>query len=235
MLGNSKPVPFDPYRGRRSRGGLPRWLILLLAGMAAGGAGVVYVQARYLPPRLSAQETETLRTSFETAEAARLRLQGELTQVTQQLQTALADKKKATEERTASTATSERLRLDMATLIAALPPDPRGGSVQVRAAQFVAKGGGVAYDVVLTRDRGASAPMNGVVQFVVAGVSSRGVDTALSPQQVSVVMGSHEVVRGNLAMPEGFKPREATIQVLDRSGGRSLGMRVLPVKSFDGG
>jgi hypothetical protein len=231
MLGSSKPVPFDPYRGRRSRSGVPRWLVLLLAGTAVGGAGVVYVQERYLPPRLSAKETETLRTSFETADAARLRLQGELTTITQQLQTALADKKKLADERAASTATTERLRTELATLIAALPPDPRGGSVQVRAAQFVATGGGVAYDVVLTRARGAGgAAMNGVVQFVVAGVSSRGVDTALSPQQVSVAMGPHEVVRGNLAMPEGFKPREATIQVLDRSGGRSLGMRVLPVK-----
>lgn len=230
MLGSSKPIPFDPYRGRRSRGGLPRWLVLLLTGTALGAAAVVFVQERYLPPRLSAKESDSLRTSFETAEASRLRLQGELTDSAKQLQTALADKKKATEERATSIATSERLRLEMATLVAALPPDPRGGKVQVRAAQFVAQGGGVTYDVVLTRERGSGAAMNGVVQFVVAGVSSRGVDTALSPQQVSVAMGPHEVVRGNLAMPEGFRPREATIQVLDRSGGRSLGMRVLPVK-----
>lgn len=230
MLGSSKPIPFDPYRGRRSRGGVPRWLVLLLTGTALGAGAVVFMQERYLPPRLSAKESETLRTSFETAEAARVRLQGELTESSKQLQTALADKKKALEDRATSTALSERLRLDMAALVAALPPDPRGGSVQVRAAQFVAKGGGVAYDVVLTRERGAGAAMNGVVQFVVAGVSSRGVDTALSPQQVSVAMGLHEVVRGNLALPEGFRPREATIQVLDRSGGRSLGMRVLPVK-----
>ncbi len=230
MLGSSKPIPFDPYRSRRSRAGVPRWLILLLTGTALGAGGVVYLQERYLPPRLSAKESETLRTSFETAEAARQRLQGELTAITSQLQTALADKKKATEERTASASTSERLRLEMAALVAALPPDPRGGRVQVRAAQFVAQGGGVAYDVVLTRERGAGAPLNGVVQFVVAGVSSRGVDTALSPQQVTIAMGPQEVVRGNLALPEGFKPREATIQVLDRSGGRSLGMRVLPVK-----
>jgi hypothetical protein len=230
MLGSSKPIPFDPYRGRRSRGGVPRWLVLLLTGTALGAGGVVFVQERYLPPRLSAQDSVSLRASFETAEAARLRLQSELAESAKQLQTALADKKKALEDRTTSAATSERLRLDMAALVAALPPDPRGGSVQVRSAQFVANGGGVAYDVVLTRNRSAGPPMNGVVQFVVAGVSSRGVDTALSPQQVSVAMGPHEVVRGNLALPEGFKPREATIQVLDRSGGKSLGMRVLPVK-----
>lgn len=230
MFGSSKPIPFDSYRGRRSRARVPRWLVLLLTGTALGAGAVVFVQERYLPPRLSASETGALRTAFDSAEAARLRLQGELTESARQLQTALSDKQKLTDERTSIAATNERLRLDMAALVAALPPDPRGGKVQVRAAQFVAKGGGVAYDVVLSRERSGAQPMSGVVQFVVAGVSSRGVDTALSPQQVAVAMGPHEVVRGNLALPEGFKPREATIQVLDRSGGRALGMRVLPVK-----
>jgi len=230
MLGSSKPIPFDSYRGRRSRARVPRWFVLLLTGTALGAGAVVFVQERYLAPRLSATESQTLRTAFEGADAARLRLQGELTENARQLQTALADKKKLAEERSSIAAANDRLRLDMAALVAALPPDPRGGKVQVRAAQFVAKAGGVAYDVVLTRERGPSTPVNGVVQFVVAGVSARGVDTALSPQQVGVAMGAHEVVRGNLVLPEGFKPRQATIQVLDRSGGRSLGMRVLPVK-----
>ena len=230
MLGSSKPIPFDSYRGRRSRTRVPRWLVLLLAGTALGALAVVFVQERYLPPRLSAPESETLRTSFETADAARRRLQGELAESSKQLQIALTDKKKLAEDLSTSVSVGERLRLDMAALVAALPPDPRGGRVQVRAAQFVAKGAGVEYDVVLSRARGASAPVNGVVQFVVAGVSARGVDTALRPQQVSLAMGAHEVVRGKLALPEGFKPQEATIQVLERSSGRSLGMRVLPVK-----
>ena len=77
MLGSSKPIPFDSYRGRRSRTRVPRWLVLLLAGTALGALAVVFVQERYLPPRLSAPESETLRTSFETADAARRRLQGE--------------------------------------------------------------------------------------------------------------------------------------------------------------
>jgi hypothetical protein len=33
-----------------------------------------------------------------------------------------------------------------------------------------------------------------------------------------------------MRLPEGFKPREMTVQLLDRAGGRLLGRRVLPVK-----
>jgi hypothetical protein len=37
-------------------------------------------------------------------------------------------------------------------------------------------------------------------------------------------------VRGSQALPDGFKPRETTIQVLDRVAGKPLGMRVMLVK-----
>jgi hypothetical protein len=37
------------------------------------------------------------------------------------------------------------------------------------------------------------------------------------------------VVRGSLALPEGFRPRQVSIQLLDREGGKLLGMRVLLV------
>jgi hypothetical protein len=230
MLGSSKPVPFDPYRRRRSRWRPPRWLVLLLIGTAIGAGGVILVQERYLPPRLSASETVKLRADYEGADAARLRLQGELADTAKQLQAALAEKKKLTEGLATSVAASERTRQDLAAVVASLPPDPRGGAVEVRAAQFVAKGAQLAYDVVLTRQRVGAQPTTGVVQFTVVGVSARGVDTTLNPQLVTVSLGAHEVVRGNLALPEGFRPRETTIQVLDRSGGRALGMRVLPVK-----
>jgi hypothetical protein len=38
------------------------------------------------------------------------------------------------------------------------------------------------------------------------------------------------VVRGSLALPDGFRPRQTTVQVLDRPGGKLLGMRVILVK-----
>ncbi|HJV70446.1 MAG TPA: hypothetical protein VJ693_14915, partial [Ideonella sp.] len=73
MFGRSKPVVFDPYGRRRSRWRMPRWLVLLLVGIVIGGGGVLFVQQRYLPPRLSAEASAALRSSFEQADAERLR------------------------------------------------------------------------------------------------------------------------------------------------------------------
>jgi len=65
------------------------------------------------------------------------------------------------------------------------------------------------------------------MQFIVAGESGRP-DVKLAPIDISV--GSYQNLRGNLPLPGGFKPRQATVQVLDRPDGKRLGMRVMNVK-----
>jgi hypothetical protein len=186
MFGQSKPIPFEPYGRRRKRARMPRWLVLLLLGTAIGVAGVVLVQERYLPPRLSASESATLRNELAQADAERQKLRSDLAAATKQRDTALADAKRQADELAASRATSERLREDLTSVIASLPPDPRGGGVAVRAGRFVAKDGMLAYDVVLTRERGAGKPMNGVMQLVVAGESARGGETTATLKPVAV-------------------------------------------------
>ena len=230
MFGQSKRILFEPYGRRRSRWRLPRWLVLLLTGIAIGGAAVVIVQERYLPPRLSADESAKLRAAFEEANAERLHLHDELGAIAKQLETALTDKKALADELAASRATTERLTDDVASAVASLPPDPRGGSVEVRSARFTVKGGMLAYDVVLTRERASGKPITGVMQLVVAGESARNVAATVTLKPVAVSIGKHEIVRGSLPLPEAFKPHQTTIQVLDRAAGKSLGMRVLPVK-----
>ncbi len=230
MFGQFKPIPFDPYARSRSRWRLPRWLVLLLAGVAIGVAAVILVQERYLPPRLSSGESAKLRAAFEQTDAERARLKSQLEESTKKLDTALADSKAAASELESSRASTVRLREDLNAAVASLPPDPRGGSVEVRAAQFAASGGMLAYDVVLTRPRGATKPVIGVMQLVLAGDGARGAETTVNLQPVPVSVTSHEVLRGRLPLPEGFKPRQATIQILDRVAGKALGMRVILVK-----
>jgi hypothetical protein len=230
MFGQSKPIPFEPYGRRRSRWRLPRWLVLLLVGMAIGAAGVVIVQERYMPPRLSASASAELRSALEAANAERLRLKGELGETTKRLAAALADTKGLSDELATSRASAEHLRADLLSVVAALPPDPRGGGVEVRAGRFTAKGGMLAYDVVLTRERAGDKPMAGVMQFVVEGESARGAQATSTLKPVALSIGSQEIVRGSLALPEGFRPRQTTVQVLDRISGKSLGMRVMLVK-----
>jgi hypothetical protein len=218
MFGRSKPVVFDRYASRRRRWRGPGWLGLLLAGVGAG----------YLPPRLSAGESATLRSSYEQADAERLRLRGELAQTAKRLDAALAERKTMADELSASRQDVERLRSEAAFLVAALPPDPRGGAIQVRAARFTVEGRQLMYDVVLTRERSGGRPLSGVMQFVVAGGGGRESTVALKPVAISVA--SHESLRGGLPLPEGFQPRETTIKLLDRIDGKLLGMRVMHVK-----
>jgi len=230
MFGRSKPIVFDPYGRRRSRRSVPRWLVLLLTGIAIGAGGVLFVQERYLPPRLSADASAKLRTSFEQAENERLRLKSELGDTAKRLETALNDKKRLADELSASRETAERLREVASSVVASLPPDPRGGAVEVRAARFAAEGGALAYDVLLTRDRAGSKPLTGVMQLVVTGASGRGADTTATLKPVAISVGNYESLRGSLPLPEGFKPRQTTINVFDRVDGKLLGRRVIYVK-----
>jgi len=98
----------------------------------------------------------------------------------------------------------------------------------VRAARFEVQGNALAYNVVLSRERPGANPWGGVLQFVVAGASGRADDTVtLAP--VSISVGRYDTVRGTLPLPQGFKPRRATINVLDKVGGKLMGMRVINV------
>ena len=229
MLGQFKPVAYEPFGRRRSRWHVPPWLALLLSGVAAGALGLAVVQERYLPARLTADASAKLRSAFEQADAERQRLTNQLATTSAQLEKSLAEKKAMSEEYASSHATVERAREDVSAVIAALPPDPRGGVVAVRAAAFTAKGGMLAYNVVLTRENAAGKPLAAVMQLLVTGLSARGGETTLALKPVPLSIGSQEVMRGSLALPEGFRPRQTSIQLLDRTGGKLLGMRVMLV------
>ena len=122
----------------------------------------------------------------------------------------------------------EPLRTEIAALVAVLPPDPRGGSVEVRGGQMSARDGRLDYAVVLTREK-AAKPMNAQMRVTLAGEAAKGGESNITIDPVPVTIGSHEIARGTAALPAGFKPRQATIQVLDGAG-KPLGMRVLLVK-----
>jgi hypothetical protein len=230
MFGRSRSIVFDPYARRRSRWRLPRWLVLLLVGIAAGAGGLIFAQERYLPPRLSAAASAELRGAYEGADAAQRRLSAELEATRQRLAAALAEKKTLAEQLQASRASVESLRDDLSTVVAALPPDPRGAPVEIRAARFVATGGALNYDVLLTRARAGGKPVAASMQLAIAGESARGTPSTFAAPAEAVAIGSQQMVRGSVALPEGLKPRQVTVQILDRAGGKPIGMRVLLVK-----
>jgi hypothetical protein len=226
MLENFKPVAFEPYGRKRSSWRLPRWLVLLVVGVLGGVAGVMVVQQRLLPPRLSAPEAATLRERLAQAEQDRDRARGDLAATTQRLDAVVAERKALADELAADRERTKNARATEEFLIASLPPDPRGGAVEVRAARLTRQQGALAYEVLLMRAKG-DAPMPAVMQFVVKGTSA-GAErfVTLEPIKVSVTGQS---VRGSVPLPDAFTPRQTTIQVLDRVGGKQLGMRVMLV------
>ena len=60
--------------------------------------------------------------------------------------------------------------------------------------------------------------------------NSRGPDTSIPLKPFAISVGSHESLRGDVPLPDGFSPRETTIKVLDRPDGKLLGMRVMHVQ-----
>ncbi|MES1164017.1 MAG: hypothetical protein ABUL50_13245, partial [Rhizobacter sp.] len=225
-----KPIAFDPYGRRRSRWRMPRWLVLLLLGVAIGAGGLYFAQQRYLPPRLSAADSAELRSAFDTADTARARLTTQLADTAKRLETALAERKKLGDDLSASRAPVDNLRGDLSAVVASLPPDPRGGAVEVRAARFAAKGNALSYDVLLTRERAGGKPLVAALQLTVAGLSARGAPASFAAPVEPVSIAGHEMARGSVTLPEGFKPNQVTVQVLERAGGKALGMRVMLVR-----
>jgi hypothetical protein len=230
MLENFKPVAFEPYGRRRLSWRPPLWLLTLLLGAAVGVGGLMLVQERFLPSRLSSSESAALRNQVVQTEQERDRAKVELAASVQQRDAALAERKAAVDELAADRERTMNTRADQDFLIASLPPDPRAGAIEVRAARLTRQRGALNYEVLLMRGKGANAdvPLPGVMQFVVAGQAG-GVERHLTLEPIKITVGTYLSLRGSVSLPETFNPKQTTINVLDRVGGKQLGMRVIVV------
>jgi hypothetical protein len=229
MFRRSRPVVID-HPGSRRRRRAPRWLLLLLLGAAAGAAAVIYVQERLLPPRLSAAESAALRASFSDADGERQRLRGELAEATQSRDATAAENRRLGDELAAARAAGDRLRDDLAFVAGALPADPRGGAVEIRAASLVRRGDDLVYEVALVRESSRGRPLDALVQLVVSGESARAGETSVSLEPTPTSISAQQVLRGTVRLPAGFVPRHCTIRVVGRPGSELLGMRVMYVR-----
>lgn len=226
MLFRSRKDSFSLYSRRRSRWRPPRWLVLLLLGMAAGAAGLWWLQERHLPPRLGAEASRRLVESQAQAVAEATRLSGELAQARTALEAAEKQVRALSEDLAAQRSAVERLRGDLALVVPALPADPRGGAVEVRAARFAAAGGQLDYGVALVRET-AARPLAATLKLVATGP---GRATAVELPAQDLTLGRHEVLRGRVALPAGFQPEQVTVRVVDAKNGALLGARTLIVR-----
>jgi len=241
LFGRNKPVVFDRYGSSRRPGfPIPRWLLILLLGVVLGAGGLFHIQKSYLPPRLTPAESQQLQAQAAQLEAERRRLQGELDRTGAEARTAAqtaarqiastrAENEKLSRELAAARDSVAPLQRDLTLFAEVIPPDPRGGVIAVRAANFANDAGKLGYHVLLTRDPKDGKPFEGVMELVVTGSRGGRADTVtLDPLPVSVEHYRH--LQGKLALPPGFEGRQVTVRVLDQAGGRLLGMRVLYVR-----
>jgi hypothetical protein len=98
--------------------------------------------------------------------------------------------------------------------------------IEVRAARLVKQRGTLSYEVLLTRAKGGDAPLPALMQFVVKGLAG-GAERHVTLEPIKVSLASSQIVRGSVPLPDAFNPKQATIQLLDRAGGKTLGMRVI--------
>ena len=79
------------------------------------------------------------------------------------------------------------------------------------------------------RARSTHRKLGGLLASVL-GLSARGAESTITLDPVKLALERQTLVRGSLPLPEGFKPRQTTVQVLEAVGGKALGMRVLLVR-----
>ncbi len=231
MFGSSKRQAFRPtaYGNSRRRRGIPRWLVLLLTGIVLGAGGLLFLQKSYGPTRLTVEQSEQLHYDLNSANMDKQRLQSQLNQQTQELKDALARIQSQESELQRQQQEIDRLNSDVALFVETAPPDPRGTSPGIRAVSFNFANGQLDYHILVMQDPDKVKPFTGEVTLVAAGRYSNGrnANEELPPFPISLDRYTH--LQGTVEVPEGFTPREVTIQIRSEGSDRVVAMRVIRV------
>ncbi|CAM3702701.1 DUF6776 domain-containing protein [Bordetella bronchialis] len=209
---------------------MPRWLVLLLAGIVLGAGGVLFLQTNYGPQRLTVEQSEQLHSELSAANIDRQRLQGQVEEVTQQRDAARSTHDKLTADLAQARQQIQSLNKDLALFQDAVPPDPRGGPIGIRSATLSRQPGQLTYQVLVMRDKDTTGvPFKGTLQFAIEGRYPNGRSGTVTPDPLPVDMDRFDNLSGTLQLPEGFISRGVTIKVLD-SAQKQQAMRIYYVR-----
>ncbi|MBY6345545.1 hypothetical protein E5C31_06190 [Providencia rettgeri] len=231
MLGSSKRTVFKPtaYGSSRRKRRIPRWFVLLLTGIALGAGGLLFLQKSYGPTRLTVEQSEQLHYDLNSANADKQRLQGQLSQTSRDLEEVSLKEGKLDKQTSDLQAMVSKLEKDIALFADAMPPDPRGTSPGIRAAEFSVSDGQLNHFVLLMQDKGKEAEFSGTMEFVAAGryTNGRSGNVDLPSQAVSV--GRYAYINGSAELPAGFTPRQVTIRIKPDGANRVVATRTIYV------
>ncbi|MFA7668207.1 MAG: hypothetical protein WCX93_02550 [Burkholderiaceae bacterium] len=230
MFGSSKRQAFRPTAyGSSRRRGIPRWLVLLLTGVVLGAGGLLFLQKSYGPTRLTVEQSEQLHYDLNSANMDKQRLQTLVNQHTQELKEARTRIQSQDTELQRRQAEIDKLGSDISLFAASAPGDPRDTSPGIRAVSFNYEAGQLDYHILVMQDLGKTERYTGEVTLTAAGRYSNGRNgnVELAPFPVSLERYTH--LQGTLEVPEGFTPREVTIQIRPEGSDRVSAMRVIRV------
>lgn len=223
-----KPTPYGYTR--RSRG-IPRWLLLLITGIVLGAGGVLFLQRSYGPQRLTVEQSEQLRMDLNTASLENQRLSNESKTLHQDL-------KQAQEAHKDDSTLIEQLRkraADMeagvASLLAAIPADPRGTSPGIRYADMSVQQDGLHYQVLLIQEpaKGQTdvANLKGEVKLTGIGTYPNGNTAYVNLGTQPLDMGRYIVVQGQAELPKAYRLHQVTVQVLADGSDKVIATRTI--------
>src|SRR5690554_6704237 len=230
MFGSSKRHAFRPTAyGQSRRRGIPRWLVLMLTGIVLGAGGLLFLQKSYGPTRLTVEQSEQLHYDLNSSNMHKQRLQVQLNQHAQDLKVARGRIETQETELQRRQAEIDRLSSDLALFTETAPDDPRGTSPGIRAVSFNYEDGRLDYHILVMQDADKAQQFTGEVSLTAAGRYSNGRNgnVELEPFPVSLERYTH--LQGTLEVPEGFTPREVTIQIRADGSDKVSAMRVIRV------
>jgi hypothetical protein len=226
-----KPTPYGYTR--RSRG-IPRWLLLLITGAILGAGGVLFLQRSYGPQRLTIEQSEQLRTDLNTANLENQRLSVESEKLKVQIKQARQDQQEQAARAEQLRKQAADMQAGVASLIQAIPPDPRGSTPGIRGADMIVDDGGVDYHILLIQDlpEGQSEvpALRGQVKLIAQGTYPNGNTAYVDLAEQPLDMGRYIVVEGRAELPnKAFRPRQITIQVIPEGSDKVIATRTFRV------
>lgn len=231
MFGSSRRNTFRPtaYGSTRRKRRIPRWLVLMLAGVVIGAGGLLFLQKSYGPTRLTVEQSEQLHYDLNSANLERQRLQSELNQRTHDLKQAQASLEDQTARTGKARGRMETLQEDIERFLSAMPPDPRGTSPGIRAADFRNQDGALHYAVLVMQDKEKAQLFKGEMELVVEGRYRNGRAGHVTLPAVEVALERYTHLSGEAALPENFNPRQVTIRITPEGSKKLAATRTILV------
>jgi hypothetical protein len=233
LFGSSKRPAFKPtpYGYTRRSKGIPRWLVLMLTGIALGAGGVLFLQRSYGPPRLTAEQSEQLRMDLNSATLDKQRLQTETKQLKENLDRATRMTESQAEKITQLQREYTQLESGVSGLIEAIPADPRGTSPGIRASSMVSNGKQLSYHALLIQDadEDGTKAFDGEIKFVASGSYRSGQSAHVDIATLPLHLMRYTEVRGEATLPDGFRPRQVTIQITPAGSDKIAATRTIRV------